>query len=430
MYHARRLLRKSQVTFRISQPLPRDSSSVTIRQLQIKRPWARYAEQLIVRSCHKITPSTHKCARKFLATFLLCGTAIHLLTSFAVLRFDESLYDTDRSPESLPGLDASSTPEKFDRDEYVPPHSEHAVTIQTRFLPLGWPRLHEGNFYAPTDPEWQAFRKLALDKNKLSGLKEDLISAVLDVSSQSRLLNYMLGGPVSVAGVWLEHRFPYRAPPVYYRFGLQLSPNGLAWVSKPIASEDGDCLHRCMRPLCVAHAIKDAFLVLWSRQISRLSPGLMDEQMSGSFIPLDANLLPSVLQGSDGLDDVSRSVSQPPPQNSQDGSPSTKDCSRPHTSLCISTLRKLPLPKLGPDSDLRMALLAFKWRLNYCWARNVHTSRRGVMYFSGPVGIRGPRGLCRVEVKGEYDVVRSQWTAISMDIRDLNLFSQRALGPR
>ncbi|KAI2955562.1 hypothetical protein CBS147323_9575 [Aspergillus niger] len=222
MYHARRLLRKSQVTFRISQPLPRDSSSVTIRQLQIKRPWAR----------------------KFLATFLLCGTAIHLLTSFAVLRFDESLYDTDRSPESLPGLDASSTPEKFDRDEYVPPHSEHAVTIQTRFLPLGWPRLHEGNFYAPTDPEWQAFRKLALDKNKLSGLKEDLISAVLDVSSQSRLLNYMLGGPVSVAGVWLEHRFPYRAPPVYYRFGLQLSPNGLAWVSKPIASEDGDCLHR------------------------------------------------------------------------------------------------------------------------------------------------------------------------------------------
>ncbi|EHA21616.1 hypothetical protein ASPNIDRAFT_193822, partial [Aspergillus niger ATCC 1015] len=343
MYHARRLLRKSQVTFRISQPLPRDSSSVTIRQLQIKRPWAR----------------------KFLATFLLCGTAIHLLTSFAVLRFDESLYDTDRSPESLPGLDASSTPEKFDRDEYVPPHSEHAVTIQTRFLPLGWPRLHEGNFYAPTDPEWQAFRKLALDKNKLSGLKED-----------------------------------------------------------------GDCLHRCMRPLCVAHAIKDAFLVLWSRQISRLSPGLMDEQMSGSFIPLDANLLPSVLQGSDGLDDVSRSVSQPPPQNSQDGSPSTKDCSRPHTSLCISTLRKLPLPKLGPDSDLRMALLAFKWRLNYCWARNVHTSRRGVMYFSGPVGIRGPRGLCRVEVKGEYDVVRSRWTAISMDIRDLNLFSQRALGPR
>ncbi|OJJ71510.1 hypothetical protein ASPBRDRAFT_54825 [Aspergillus brasiliensis CBS 101740] len=404
MYHVRRLLRNPQVTLRISQPLPRDSSSVTIRHLQIKRPWAR----------------------RFLATFLLCGTTLHFLTSFAILRFDESLYDTDRSSESLPEPDASSTPGKCDRNEYV----DQAVTIRPRFLPLGWPRLYEGDFYTATDPEWQAFRKLALDKNKVSGLKDELISTVLDVSSQSRLLPYMLGGPLSVAGAWLEHQFPYRAPPVYHQFGLELSPNGLAWGSKPMPAEDGDCLHRCMRPLCVAHAIKDAFLMLWSRQISRLSPRLMDEQMSGSLIPVDASLLPSILQGLDGLDDVPRSVSQPPAQNYQDGSPSTKDCSHPHTSLCISTLQKLPLPNLGPGSDLRMALLAFKWRLNYCWAHNVHTSHRGVMYFSGPVGIRGPKGLCRVEVKGEYDVMRSQWTAVSMDIRDLNLFSQRALGPR
>lgn len=228
-----------------------------------------------------------------------------------------------------------------------------------------------------------------------------------------------LGMYVLVSTVYFAH---------WYR--LELSQNGLAWVSKPITAEDGDCLHRCMRPSSVAHAIKDAFLVLWSRQISRLSPGSMDEQVSGSFISLDANLLPSVLQGSDGLDDVSRFVPQPPPLNFQDGSPSTKDCSRPHTSLCITALQKLPLPNLGSGSDLRMALLAFKWRLNYCSARNAHTSRRGVMYISGPIGIRGPRGVCRVEVKGEYDVVRSQWTAISMDIRDLNLFSQRALGPR
>lgn len=171
MYHARRILRKSQVTFRISQPLPRDSSSVTIRQLQVKRPWARYVEQLIIQRCRGIPSFTHKCFRKFIATFFLCGTALHLFTSLNVLRFDESLYDTDQSPENLPGLDASSRTGKFDPDEYVPPTSEHAATIQTRFLPLSWPRLQEGNFYVATDPEWQAFRKLALDKNKLSGLK-------------------------------------------------------------------------------------------------------------------------------------------------------------------------------------------------------------------------------------------------------------------
>lgn len=208
---------------------------------------------------------------------------------------------------------------------------------------------------------------------------------------------------------------------------LQISQDGFSWVLKPMSAEDGDRLQRWTRPLFVAHAIKDAFSVLLSRQLSRFSTS-SEEQIVESPISLRDNSLSSGLRGLDGLNDLPQSVSQPPPLSSQKGASLTRNASRLHPY--ISTLQGLPLPNLGSGSDLRMALLAFKWRLNYCWARSMHSSRRGVMYISGPVGIRGPNGICRVEVKGEYDVMTSQWTAVSMDIRDLNLYNQRALGPR
>ncbi|PYI06285.1 hypothetical protein BO78DRAFT_387086 [Aspergillus sclerotiicarbonarius CBS 121057] len=404
MYRVARLLRKTHIAFRISPPLPRDSKSAPVRYLQIKRPWVR----------------------RVIATILLSGAALHTWSSFVVLRFDETLYDTDVSPDRLPGADAPTPAGKFDSNVYAPPGSD--VDAQTHFIPMGWPRLCEGELYAATDPEWQAFRRIASDRNTLPGLKDELVLLVLDAASQSSLLSHMLGGPLSVAKFWLEHRFPYRAPPAYYRSGLQISQIGFSWSSKPMSAEDGDRLQRWTRPLVVAHAIKDAFSVLWSRQLSRFSTSSDEEQTIESPISLRDNSLSSGLRGLDGLNDLSQSVSEPPPPSSQEGTSLTRNGSRPHPSVYLSTLQRLPLPNLGPGSDLHMALLAFKWRLNYCWARSIRTSRRGVMYISGPVGIRGPNGICRVEVKGEYDVMASRWTVVSMDIRDLNLFNQRALG--
>ncbi|PWY72555.1 hypothetical protein BO94DRAFT_501148, partial [Aspergillus sclerotioniger CBS 115572] len=401
MYRAARLLRKPQITFRISQPLSRESNYAPVRYLQIKRPWVR----------------------KVLATILLTGAVLHTWSSFVVLRFDETLYNADGSPDSLPRADAP-TAGKFDRNQYAPPGLDDDT--KARFIPLGWPRLCEGKFYAATDSEWQAFNGVATDRDKLAGLKDELVLVVLDAASHSSLLSHMLGGPLSVAAFWLEHRFPYRAPPAYYRPGLQISRDGFSWVLKPMSAEDGDRLQRWTRPLSVAHAIKDAFSVLWSRQLSRFSTSSDEEQTVESPISLRDNSLSSGLRGLDGLNDLSQSVSQPPPLSSQEGTSLTRNASRLHPY--ISTLHRLPLPNLGSGSDLRMALLAFKWRLNYCWARRMHSSPRGVMYISGPVGIRGPNGICRVEVKGEYDVMASQWIAVSMDIRDLNLFNQRALG--
>ncbi|RAL01491.1 uncharacterized protein BO80DRAFT_501774 [Aspergillus ibericus CBS 121593] len=405
MYRAARLLRKPQITLRISPPLPRGSKFAPVRYLQIKRPWVR----------------------KVLATIFLSGAALHSWSSFVVLSLDQTLFDTDGSPDRLPGAEAPTPTGKFDRNSYVPPGSE--VDVQPRFIPLGWPWLCEGELYTGTDPEWQAFRRVATDRNKLPGLKDELVLLVLDAASQSSLLSHMLGGPLSVAEYWLEHQFPYRAPPAYYRSGLQISRTGFSWGLKPMPAEDGDRLQRWIRPLVVAHAIRDALLVLWGRQVSRFSGSSDEAQTIETLISLHGGLLSSGLRGLDGLNDLSRSVSQSPPPNSQEAASLTKDGSRLHPSIYISILQRLPLPNLGLGSDLHMALLAFKWRLHYSSAHSIHTSRRGVMYISGPVGILGPHGTCRVEVKGEYDVMASRWTVVSMEIRDLNLFNQRALGP-
>ncbi|KEY82499.1 hypothetical protein BA78_8724 [Aspergillus fumigatus] len=84
----------------------------------------------------------------------------------------------------------------------------------------------------------------------------------------------------------------------------------------------------------------------------------------------------------------------------------------------------------GPESDLRAAAVAFKWRLNDCWARELRTPRRGTFLIVGPVGVKGPKGFCRIEVRGEYDPLTSRWTHVSMQLKDLNVFKQRALGNR
>lgn len=97
-------------------------------------------------------------------------------------------------------------------------------------------------------------------------------------------------------------------------------------------------------------------------------------------------------------------------------------------SAIISTLQRLPRPQFGPGSDFHEASMTFKNRLKESWKKDPPTPRRGVFYMSGPVGLKGPKGYCRIEVRGEYDPTTRTWTAVSMQVKDLNLNSQRALG--
>jgi hypothetical protein len=176
---------------------------------------------------------TEATLRSFFTKFFLYGAAFHLWTSFVLVRFDDDPHDHDSNPESIsgdtdsrrshPGTD-KLTGEERDKD---------IVDGAPMFIPLTWSRLREGELYAASDPEWQAFVQLSKDRKKLSKLRgmftnpetsrisltvsDELAALVLE--SASNRMSEVLGGPLSLTGFWLVHQFPSRAPPEYLRSG-------------------------------------------------------------------------------------------------------------------------------------------------------------------------------------------------------------------
>lgn len=375
-----------------------------------------------------------------------------------LLRFDEA-DDIDAEDGKPPNPNKQHTEES-------PGEMDDADAL---FIPLTLPSVRPGELYAPSDPEWKEFVKIARDKQRLPALRgrtsyicaspvaihvltdtDELVSIVWKKASESNQIIRVLGGPLTLTGSWLVHRFPYRAPPQFELSGyvpvgyssslnvrdvdtlyrLEFGHEGVLWTSRPMAPEQGSRLVKCLLPFAVTLAMKDAYLVLWRKQVDHVKEFIgfnRPEPIAQPSIPLDQ----STLAGHTTTDTKfppaeaetrMRTEGELGEDISKGGQPIVQ-----HPSAIISTLQRLPRPQFGPGSDLHEASAAFKKRLKEIWKRDPQVPRRGVFYMAGPVGLKGPKGYCRIEVRGEYDPTTRTWTAVSMQVKDLNLNNQRAL---
>lgn len=191
----------------------------------------------------------------------------------------------------------------------------------------------------------------------------------------------------------------------------------------------GDRLQTFMKPVHVALAIKDAYYVLLKRQLDRFRnpDGQPDaiELLNGRFI-LSGNERENPIN-SHGQPKLQPPVPEGPSENTippKDEEPETQL----HPSSIISSLQRFPLPDLSHGSDLHLASIAFKLRLYEHQAQSPRTPHQGSFFMSGPVGVHGPNGFCRFEVRGEYDPSMPGWRFVDMKIRDLNYSSPRPRG--
>lgn len=209
---------------------------------------------------------------------------------------------------------------------------------------------------------------------------------------------------------------------------LEITDNGVSWVTKPLDPDMGDRLQTFMKPVHVALAIKDAYFVLLRRQVNRLKNP--QEQPVDALESLNESYVLSRNENLNPLSPHEQPRLQPPVSDGPPESASSNGDPELHPSSIISSLQRLPLPDLGPGSDLHLASVAFKLRLNAYRARMKRTPRRGTFFISGPVGIKGPNGFCRFEVRGEYDPSKSGWRTVEIELKDLNPRKQKALGGR
>ena len=105
--------------------------------------------------------------------------------------------------------------------------------------------------------------------------------------------------------------------------------------------------------------------------------------------------------------------------------------SKQSSSATEADARKVPplLPSLPqPTSELGSALTAFKQTLAKTWKPAAAPAPRGTFMVSGLVEVRGPKGVCVLDVRAAYHPAESRWVTIGMAVRRAQLRKQSPKG--
>lgn len=194
-------------------------------------------------------------------------------------------------------------------------------------------------------------------------------------------------------------------------------------------------------PSAVASAMYAAGTVFWKRKIQRFQNYLGPEDRSTrdaltqlkkinfqsdlnpsssvslqSFAEWEKSLSSGAVEEVDPTA-VSATTNSSTPQSQSDGS---------RVPTVLSLMQGVSSQYKG--SDFYLAYLTFSLHLMRNRALQRKVPPRGVFYISGPVGIKGPKGECRVEVLGEYDPAEKKWCSLMVDLKDLRQDGQNPLG--
>ncbi|KAI9367419.1 hypothetical protein BJX61DRAFT_528556 [Aspergillus egyptiacus] len=374
-------------SLRLNSASRHNSQSFNLRHARVKRPWFKNS----------------------LTSCLFFGGAIYAWWEFVLSpRLDYEIHHADIEPARPRQPEAGNN---------------------AFFIPIGWPHLREGEPYTPSDPESQAFAKLSGDRSKMKALRDDLASMVQRAAHRTGPLARLLGSSITVETHWLLATFPPRAPPAYYRSGVEISETGISWVSKPMLKGTTDTFQSCTRPFHVVLAIKDAYLVLWKGLLKKLNGSSSTSERAQSLSESPKTSFSSDPRSLGNIGEIPGYETQLLRSTSpQSGASQSEGASRHHSSFILAILERLPIPKAGPGSDLHAASLAFRRRLKICRIRELLASRRGIIYFRGPVALKGSLGFCRIEVEAAYDTITSQWISASYALKDGGQFKQKPLG--
>ncbi|KAK3693413.1 hypothetical protein B0T22DRAFT_525771 [Podospora appendiculata] len=146
-------------------------------------------------------------------------------------------------------------------------------------LPLTTTKL-DPQPYSGKDPEWLEFVRIAKDKELQKDVRTDITNMALDAALGSTLLTAKCGKDLRLRRSWIDLDYPYMAPPEYEQFGILVTPDIIAYASRPVDSATAQMTERALWPKPVA-------LATWA-----LTTTLVKESASdvARFFGLDINL--------------------------------------------------------------------------------------------------------------------------------------------
>ncbi len=138
----------------------------------------------------------------------------------------------------------------------VPPIADHIEEGDGTpiFFPFPFTsKVVESRPYKGTDPEWQAYIRIAKDRDLLLKIRNDMLETVRVAAEANPILAHRCGRPIKVRKHWLDLDFPYRPPPKFMRDGLLLAADGsLEYVTTEVDPMTMMRISRALWPAPVA----------------------------------------------------------------------------------------------------------------------------------------------------------------------------------
>lgn len=252
---------------------------------------------------------------------------------------------------------------------------------------------------------------------------------------------------MQTAKYWLDIDFPDGPPPEYERSGsvgryfelgliadilnsLEITDDYIAWTTRPVSAHNHSRLRQALWPTPMGLSLWASSTALWSLQLARLkqffklksNPEADDPQAPNGYIDFRRFAKTTDKQPPEagpGVDPTPNSKAPDPVPAKSTVSPATSDAGR-----ILPPLPSLPRPGEGLSS----AATAFKRTLAKTWRPAGIPLPRGTFLVSGLVEVRGPRGMCVLDVRAAYHPKHSRFEAMAINLRRAQPMNQAPKG--
>ena len=207
------------------------------------------------------------------------------------------------------------------------------------------------------------------------------------------------------------------------RSRIEITDDYVAWVTRRVEPYNVARMKNALQPTPLMYSLWESSKVIWTSNLAKLKKALDIDSApppeKPRFPPGFAPFLEGMSEGTSG-----ESNKKPPVGNEN----ADKQQYTPPRDLNEATKQLLPI--VAPSSERNVASRVFKKTLSSRWGRGFESSGppRGTILVSGLVEMKGPKGVCLIEVNAAYDPQEGQWAHIQAGVRRLQPSTQKPMG--
>lgn len=278
------------------------------------------------------------------------------------------------------------------------------------FVPVTWLSKCAPHYYSRSDPEWQEFERLIKDEKRRKALKSLLADRVCKIVSNADKITRVTGASLMVYGTWLDFVFPPMAPAQFECSGILWVGNELKWATRRFDDGQITRLHKVLLPTILFSSLQTftstllkshygSVKSLWSWTERSQNQNFVDRAVAGSPSPnisQDASQTATVVA-------IRKRSSTPPQSTSPDTPPDTQ------AEYIRNTMFRQQL-----NSNVLTAAKEFRVNFFRQWRNHRLPQIRGACFLKGEIGVRGPKGRCKLFVVAVYLPKEDTFVAIKV----------------